>query len=655
MCWKCRFIGWCLLMVLLFSCRKEPDYLENALRFAGENRPELEKVLAHYSSDLNDSLKLKAAKFLIKNMPGHYSFKDTTLINNYYNQIDSILDVYKDDPYNKEMVYIEKITNTGRLEISVVQDIHCITSEFLINNIDRSFHAWQQGEWASHINFDDFCEYILPYKEQEGQPLNNWRTDYADFCERLKYFKYCSQLANSSYHACEAVNSELIDRMNPKIITPDYSYLPIRKLSTLMKIPIGTCNDYSFIATSVMRAKGIPVVTDFTPQWPFRSLSHSWNVLLENTGLHIAFMGAETPLGVLHKKDHKMAKAYRKTYAINREIEQLNRSEKYVPKVLQNLFFKDVSDEYMVTKDIECRIKNKKSNYAYLAVFNNKDWIPIQWGKVSGNRVVFKKMGKNIMYMPVIYERNTAIAFAEPFILTLKGEIQPILPDTSKKQTLTLLRKYPVLYDYDVGMRMIGGQFQASDHPEFNNFVITHTIQEYGVNAKEVKLDLLPHRYRYWRYFSSDYLYSYCNMAEIYFFEKDSIKPSYGKIIGSSGSYRQESGYTKEAVFDGDILTFFDAPEANGCWVGMDFGKAVEINRIIYTPRSDGNCIERGDEYELLFWFNHQWNSLGKKKAENVTLQFENCPMNALFLLRDLTKGKQERIFTYENEEQVWW
>ena len=28
---------------------------------------------------------------------------------------------------------------------------------------------------------------------------------------------------------------------------------------------------------------------------------------------------------------------------------------------------------------------------------------------------------------------------------------------------------------------------------------------------------------------------------------------------------------------------------------------------------------------------------------------------NALFVLKNLTKGVETRIFTYENDEQVWW
>jgi hypothetical protein len=47
--------------------------MEAVLKRAGGNRPELEKVLQHYSVNPGDSLKYKAAVFLIENMPGHYS------------------------------------------------------------------------------------------------------------------------------------------------------------------------------------------------------------------------------------------------------------------------------------------------------------------------------------------------------------------------------------------------------------------------------------------------------------------------------------------------------------------------------------------------------------------------------------------------------
>ena len=54
-----------LLPIIIVSCQPSgKKRLNDALKFAGENRIELEKVLKHYE---NDSLKLKAAMFLIEN------------------------------------------------------------------------------------------------------------------------------------------------------------------------------------------------------------------------------------------------------------------------------------------------------------------------------------------------------------------------------------------------------------------------------------------------------------------------------------------------------------------------------------------------------------------------------------------------------------
>ena len=80
-----------LFLVLLFSCQSsEEKQLEKVLTLAGNNRPELEKVLEHYKENEADSLKLRAAKFLIMNMPGHQSYigKD---IEEYYVEAEKII------------------------------------------------------------------------------------------------------------------------------------------------------------------------------------------------------------------------------------------------------------------------------------------------------------------------------------------------------------------------------------------------------------------------------------------------------------------------------------------------------------------------------------------------------------------------------------
>mgnify|MGYP000281716549 CR=1 FL=1 len=71
----------CIVSVFV-SC-KDKALIDVALESAGSNRTELEKVLAHYSERPEDSLKLKAAIFLIENMPYHYTM-ESDVLSKYY-------------------------------------------------------------------------------------------------------------------------------------------------------------------------------------------------------------------------------------------------------------------------------------------------------------------------------------------------------------------------------------------------------------------------------------------------------------------------------------------------------------------------------------------------------------------------------------------
>ena len=113
-----------VLSVLLSSCRQNAQ-LELALKFAGENRVELEKVLKHYQ---DSTLKYKAACFLIENMPYYFSYTGGDL--------DSVraaktlaLNGYIDKKVKK------KWQNFDYTKLERVHDIHVITAEYLINNI----------------------------------------------------------------------------------------------------------------------------------------------------------------------------------------------------------------------------------------------------------------------------------------------------------------------------------------------------------------------------------------------------------------------------------------------------------------------------------------------------------------------------------------
>ena len=347
-----------------------------------------------------------------------------------------------------------------------------------------------------------------------------------------------------------------------------------------------------------------------------------------------------------------MAKVYRKTFAINREIERILQTETNVPAFLDTPFFRDVTDEYRVTTDVTLPFQNRPNfHYAYLAVFNNANWIPISWGRVRGHSVTFPSMGRDIAYLPVQYTWRGVEAIGNPFILTIKGDVRELAPDTLNRQTLRLYRKFPLMPRAFVGVeRLIGAEIQAANRADFSDMVTIHRFDDV---KKEIHIEEGSPKFRYWRFLSSPI--GHVNLAEMIFWERGAEEPIVGRIIGTPGSWRDGDTHTRYAVFDGCFLTFFDAPSEAGDWVGMDFGRPVDIARVVCFMRADGNYIEPGDMYELLYWRDGGWQSLGRTVATDFYLVYDNAPTNALFLLRNHTKGSEERIFTYENDRQVFW
>ena len=160
--------------------------------------------------------------------------------------------------------------------------------------------------------------------------------------------------------------------------------------------------------------------------------------------------------------------------------------------------------------------------------------------------------------------------------------------------------------------------------------------------------DTITDRYRYLRYIGPNG--SYCNINELVFYDEKGQQIK-GKMIGTEG----QPWASVEKVFDGDILTGFDAVSPDGHWVGLQPYSPSRVGKIRFIPRNDGNGVEIGDEYKLYYWHNDGWEEIANMKATRNELVFHKMPKGGLYVLRDMTKGHEERIFTYENGEQVWW
>ncbi|MDR2038399.1 MAG: carbohydrate-binding protein [Bacteroidales bacterium] len=411
-----RYIIIIIPIFFLFSCTSgySPE-IEYVLQQAGSNRPELERVLKHYGRNPADSLKLKAAGFLIANMPGKYS-------------------EYYDAPWNDVATVMLRWTSSSdkRLVMDTYQmdepviehDLTHISAEYLINNIELAFMVWREMPWGKNIPFDIFCEEILPYRVST-EPLENWRekvlASFADF-----YRTFGEDTSITVVEACNRVN----DRLPRFRMDNDF---PPMNYTQLMATTRSTCDGMSALTIFVMRGLGIPVTYDFTPKYVELKAGHSWNSVYDSA-VHVSFMGTQSNPGEPHQgTDFHIAKIYRHVYANQKNVttDAVN-----IPPLLKDVNgMIDVTAEYGKSADIRVPLLNShlnKTGYAFLAILQGDVWHPVGWGVVTGDSIQFLSAGKNIYYLPVYYNNGVQSPASYPFLLNEDGSCRFIKPDAEK-------------------------------------------------------------------------------------------------------------------------------------------------------------------------------------------------------------------------------
>ncbi|MDR3246052.1 MAG: hypothetical protein LBT50_06420 [Prevotellaceae bacterium] len=640
---KLRIINFGLYLLLVSCC--SPSDLEKALKQAGDNRAELEKVLNHYKENSADLLKYKAACFLIENMPVHYQIKGDEYL---YDIMDSL---NLSDLSKKEVnAKCDSIKEENTSSLVILWDLQSLSSGFLIQHIDAVFSNWDSAPWKDKISFEDFCEYVLPYSvSHEKREL--W-TDYY----REKYLPYISKHIDA-YNTSGMNLIELCNRLNDSLkvhepigftlsTLPDYPPLMVDHIRS------GTCDNYAARTIFIMRSLGIPAGEDFVPQWGGYMTGHSWNILFSENGYHHPF---EFAFDWVLDKRLDCSKVYRNTYSIRKNSLPVRYGKEKIPDFLNKKNMTDVTSEYIPVSDVTISVEkpaNIQSEVAYLCIFNNKIWIPVHWGDVKRKEVTFTDMGQKVVYLPAFYNGKNFVAANDPFILDSLGGVHFLKPDFTTPVSMALTRKFHLRRVSDYYYCMLDGKFQGANRADFSDSKnLYEIISTPPLYFNEIDFEK-PEMFRYIRYIGG--LHSYSFVAELEFYSK--TRKLTGEIIGSEGFYEKDNEKTKEWAFDGNELTYFKALADSGGWVGLDLGTPQYISRIRYFPRNDGNNICLGDLYELFYWDKGQWNSLGQKTGdETYVLNYKNCPSNALFLLHNHTRGKEERTFSYENGEQIFW
>lgn len=639
------------LFLLIISCSDVPKRVHDSIILAGENGDELMSVIDHYTNVDKDIEKLQATYFLLDNMKWHFSF-DTQISDRYYAKLKTLLD--RDSfPAGKD---IKAVWNAMATENNVyVSDLSFIGADYLIRNIDKAFELWRNNFWSSHIDFNEFCETLLPYKLLDLQVVDNWKDTLA-----IRYKIYDEDIDTkphgefefSVFHIAKQLNEKILGSVKTRF-EDNYNVRMFLNDDVLTRIPYGDCETSAFAHVAAFLSKGVGAYIEYVPYWGDRDNGHAFYSIITKSGITVPVLfGVVSHGGFETMQGMNCPKVFRRKFSVNHRYLEYQQKYSRIHDFISYLFCEDVTKLYNHADNLKVEVDTKLcvENVAYICVYNNRDWRVVDFGSINKGVAEFENMGKGIVYMVYGVDENCELVpISDPFIFNVNGEIETLKPDFNKVDIVSLRRKYLKSdHVWQMEKLVVGGEIHASNNSDFVPYDVIYKISD--INYPDLIKVNDAKEYRYWRYYSAPN--ARCNISEFQLFD-DIGNVVVGKPIVRFGCV--DTNYRAENVFDNDWLTCYEADVKSDCWVGCDLEKPQSIANIRVVQRSDDNGIHPGDEYALMFWNNNEWEVVDRKVANDKIIMFENVPSNSLLLLMNLSRGVQERIFTYINNSQRFW
>jgi hypothetical protein len=626
--------------------------------------------------DSTEKQVLKSLSYLKLNSNKHKTFSGAApeLLKKYIVELNTIKNKY---PELSEKILSGKADSLKKVvgipKFSCFQeysDGKYLNDTFLVHNITIALEALRTAPWRDSVSFDIFCEYILPYKIAH-EVADNWRDtlypQYSILTEQSPALANIDSLYNyymeHAYYSLKSggdLNSKYPSESN-------YSWLSFSNQ--------GDCVDRCRNMIYHLRAAGVPATFDYIPAWGNRprarhayvglgyrkqqlakklenandphNLVNDLNAAMSTRYLHI-FKEEVLPDGLYMQYEKTIPKIYRETWSeqsnMTKLIEEVPQEELDMDLIKPNM--KDVTSQYLETADVTTfRSFTDSTHIGYLSTFSLSRWIPVAFSRFNWQgKAVFKDIGKNILYLPMIKKYGKLIPYGHPFILDNSGKKKILKPSFRKKINMHLIRKFP-LFSYTAthvidlkGCIISGSNDYRLDHSD-----TLAVIDRYPFFLEKIKINTSD-KYRFIKIESPEnkkirlaYLSCFPDSSGTLIRHND-VRYLSGEI---TGQYKN--------LFDDDLNTY-----SVGRMLLMDLGNSKKISEIRICPRSDTNYIIPGNSYELFYW-DKGWKSAGKKTAEDCFLNYTGVPSETVYWLKCLSEGKEERIFTYKNGKQIWW
>lgn len=410
------------LSLLFIGWNNYPQQNKKALKQVIENHSQLEEVVSHYKKEGNQD-KLRAVYFLIANMNGKGTYRND-LVDSKGISVGFNISNFENE--EKEKQWLDSVTIVkGKLieKETFLPDSKYITSQFLIDNIDRAFEARQKSPFCKDLSEADFYEYILPYRVNT-EKLELWRSQILnDFSkvQRDSIYNFTTVLAAANY----------VDRIYQKRFefggNRYFKQKNVRSYSELLHDKAGKCDDMCNLVVFALRALGIPSGFDgIHYKRASNDVGHQWIFVLDtktNKSYPFDALSNNGP-GFFNLPYKNAPKVIRKQFALLTDNSIKNNQAVIHPDFYENNSL-DVTSEYFETTNITIPLDKKHQDPIYLSIWHKGWWKPVDYSyNPNQTSAVFHNVSKDNLYCLTKYRFFATEEVNEPFIINRYGEVK---------------------------------------------------------------------------------------------------------------------------------------------------------------------------------------------------------------------------------------
>lgn len=426
-----------VFLILSYSCGKNETSVERVLSAAGENKAEIHEFLSFYK---NDSIKLKAAEFLVFGMENHYTY-DILLRDSLNNQVS--LNLYQ-PKINRKNVFRMLDSLQYSVKDTVKEDLKSIKSDYLKQNLEQAFDVWKNKPWAKKYHFELFREFILPYRVGNESLINDWRTFF-----RNRYLPTLDTLqgANKVETVFQFIKNDIEKWF--KFDDNSIDLKPTMTLNQILSYQKGNCIDVANVFVYALRAIGVASAKDHIPLWGHDNYGHCELVYWDENNKPQTHQVENWSLDL-------PPKVYRRYYSSQKDnLSYKVRNLLNAPPHLTEITYRDVTNEYTRTSTVFLKpFRQPENKILYLSAFNSGRWQPIAWSDSilkKTNEYVFKYVGRNIAYLPSTYRWGKNIPNGYPFIIGNEGQVRYLKAKKNSLISITLekISRYDKLFYWD--------------------------------------------------------------------------------------------------------------------------------------------------------------------------------------------------------------